>query len=76
MPVLRVDEEIEDQQVRRLADIKADRDNEAVRKALNELEQASHTDKNLMEPVLKAVRLYCSLGEICGVLRKVFGEYR
>ncbi len=76
VPVLRVDEEIEDQQVRRLADIKADRDNEAVRKALNELEQASHTDKNLMEPVLKAVRLYCSLGEICGVLRKVFGEYR
>ena len=76
VPVLRVDEEVEDQQVKRLAEVKAGRDGEAVEKALNELEQAARTDKNLMEPVLKAVRLYCSLGEICGVLRKVFGEYR
>jgi methylmalonyl-CoA mutase N-terminal domain/subunit len=29
-----------------------------------------------MDPVLDAVRSYCSLGEICGVLRQVFGEYR
>jgi methylmalonyl-CoA mutase N-terminal domain/subunit len=29
-----------------------------------------------MEPVLAAVRSYCSLGEICSVLRKIFGEYR
>ncbi len=76
VPVLRVDEAVEDQQVRRLAAVRAGRDSEAVKKALSELEQAAHGDANLMQPVLKAVRLYCSLGEICNVLRKVFGEYR
>jgi methylmalonyl-CoA mutase N-terminal domain/subunit len=76
VPVLRVDEEVEDQQVRQLTEIKNGRDSGAVNKALAELEQAARSDENLMEPVLKAVRLYCSLGEICNVLRKVFGEYR
>jgi len=75
-PVLRVDPEIEDQQVRRLTEIKSGRDQVAVNSALRDLEQAAGTDSNLMEPMLKAVRIYCSLGEICGVLRKVFGEYR
>ena len=76
VPVLRVDAEVEEQQVRRLAEVKAGRNQGAVNRALRDLEQAAKTDTNLMEPVLKSVRLYCSLGEICGVLRKVFGEYR
>ncbi|MDH3330044.1 MAG: methylmalonyl-CoA mutase family protein, partial [Desulfobulbaceae bacterium] len=76
VPLLRVDPEIEDQQVRRLAEVKAARDSFAVDRGLSELEQAAKNDVNLMEPVLKAVRLYASLGEICCVLRKVYGEYR
>ena len=76
VPVLRVDEKVEDQQIKQLTEIKAGRNKNDLETALNELEQAARCDKNLMEPVLKAVRLYGSLGEICNILRKVFGEYR
>ncbi|HHD57405.1 MAG TPA: methylmalonyl-CoA mutase, partial [Desulfobulbaceae bacterium] len=76
VPVLRIDPQVEDEQVDRLKKIKQERDNQAVEKALAALEQAARGDENLMEPVLTAVRAYGSLGEICNVLRGVFGEYR
>jgi len=76
IPVLRVDPSIEDEQVRRLASVKAGRNRKRVEKAMKELERAAQGDANLMEPVLEAVREYTTLGEICGVLRSVFGEYR
>lgn len=74
--VMRVDPGAEEQQVRRLTEVKAGRDPNAVHAALRELDKAARGDAPLMEPVLAAVRCYCSLGEICGVLRKIFGEYR
>jgi len=77
VPLLRVDPAVEDQQVQSLARVKAERDQEEVRRCLAALETAAQSDgANLMEPVLDAVRCYCSLGEICNVLRGVFGEYR
>jgi methylmalonyl-CoA mutase N-terminal domain/subunit len=77
VPLLRVDPAAEDQQVQALARVKAERDQEEVRRCLAALETAARSDSaNLMEPVLAAVRCYCSLGEICDVLRGVFGEYR
>lgn len=76
VPVLRVDPKVEDEQVARLQQIKGARDKEAVQRALDELNRAAREDRNLMEPVLASVRAYCSLGEICNVLRGVFGEYR
>jgi len=76
VPVLRVDARVEEEQVRRLAEVKSSRDRVAAEHALQELDRSARDDAPLMEPVLAAVRSYCSLGEICGVLRKVFGEYR
>ncbi|MHB1350590.1 MAG: acyl-CoA mutase large subunit family protein [Desulfobulbaceae bacterium] len=76
VPVLRVDPAQEEAQRRRLAEVRAGRDQERTARALAELESAARTEAPLMEPVLAAVRGYCTLGEICGVLRKVFGEYR
>ena len=76
VPVLRVDPKVEDEQVVRLQQIKGERDHRKVQQALDELNRAAREDRNLMEPVLDAVRAYGSLGEICNVLRKVFGEYR
>jgi methylmalonyl-CoA mutase N-terminal domain/subunit len=76
VPVMRVDPEVENKQVTRLQQIKRERNQEAVQNALRTLEQAAREDQNLMEPVLTAVRAYGSLGEICNVLRGVFGEYR
>ncbi|MFZ5796911.1 MAG: methylmalonyl-CoA mutase family protein, partial [Thermodesulfobacteriota bacterium] len=72
----RVDPAQEEAQRRRLAEVRAGRDQERTARALAELESAARTEAPLMEPVLAAVRGYCTLGEICGVLRKVFGEYR
>ncbi|RUM34155.1 MAG: methylmalonyl-CoA mutase [Desulfobulbus sp.] len=77
VPMLRVDPAVEDEQVARLARIKKHRDQHAADRCLAELRNAAKSDHtNLMEPVLDAVRTYCSLGEICNVLRDVFGEYR
>ncbi|MCI5167202.1 MAG: methylmalonyl-CoA mutase, partial [Candidatus Electrothrix sp. GM3_4] len=77
VPLLRVDPAVEDQQVEALARVKAERDQEEVQRCLAVLETAARSDgSDLMEPVLAAVRCYCSLGEICNVLHSVFGEYR
>lgn len=73
---LRVAPEVEDQQVARLKDLKARRNNDEIEKCLYRLQAAAQNDEELMEPVLSCVREYATLGEICDVLRQVFGEYR
>ncbi len=75
-PIMRVDAQIEEQQVKRLAEVKAGRNQDTAAAALEAIDRAARNDAPLMEPVLEGVRSYCSLGEICGVLRKIFGEYR
>ncbi len=50
-------------------------DNELVSAKLEALRQAAQRTDNLMPFILEAVRAYAILGEVCGVLRKVFGEY-
>jgi methylmalonyl-CoA mutase N-terminal domain/subunit len=76
IPLQELDPAVEEQQVRRLAEVRAGRNHEQARHALAKLGQAAGSDAGLMEPVLEAVRCYCTVGEICGVLRKIFGEYR
>ena len=83
--LLKVDASVGVEQCKKLADLKAGkpinkmtkgRDNDAVKKALADLETAAKDEKeNLMPHILAAVKTYATLGEICGVLRKVFGEY-
>lgn len=64
-------------QKNKLAKVKAERDNEKVQEELKKLEAAAADESvNLMPVILDCVRAYCSEGEICGVLRKVFGEYK
>ena len=63
-------------QCERLHAMKAQRDNAAVEKALADLKAACEDEnENLMPHILNAVRTYATLGEICGVMRQVFGEY-
>jgi methylmalonyl-CoA mutase, N-terminal domain len=70
----------ESRQIKELEDLRANRDNSLVRNALQELEavakQPASSENNLLYPIIDAVRAYATMGEICGVLRKVFGEYR
>ncbi len=75
-PVLKIDPEVEDNQVKNLRELKAKRDNKKIDETLKSLKDAASGSTNLMEPILAAVREYATLGEICNVLREVFGEYR
>ena len=56
--------------------MKAGRDNVLVRQRLEALYTAAQGSENLMPFILDCARAYCTEGEICGELRKVFGEYR
>ncbi len=63
-------------QIARLKDLKKTRDQQRVRAALEALRRAAKGEENLMPCFVEAVKLYATLGEICGVLREVFGEYQ
>jgi methylmalonyl-CoA mutase N-terminal domain/subunit len=76
IPLLRLDPEGYERQVNRLNGLKDQRDNEDVQRRLDALRQAAKGTENLMPHILDAVRAYATLGETCGVLREVFGEYR
>ena len=75
-PLLRVDPEVENTQIAGLAGVKKNRNNDQVRKSLAGLETAALGSDNLMPYIYECVKGYATLGEICNVLRKVFGEYR
>jgi methylmalonyl-CoA mutase N-terminal domain/subunit len=76
IPLLRLDPEGYERQVNRLNGLKDQRDNDDVQRRLDALRQAAKGTENLMPYILDAVRAYATLGETCGVLREVFGEYR
>jgi len=71
-----VDPEVEKRQKERVEALRSRRDNAAVTDALATLEKAARGDENIMPPILEAVRIYTTLGEISDCLRKVFGEYK
>jgi methylmalonyl-CoA mutase N-terminal domain/subunit len=74
--LLRVDDSIAEQQRTRLAELRRGRDGAAVDRTLRELEDAARGTTNLVDPIVAAVEGYATIGEVCGVLRRVFGEYR
>jgi methylmalonyl-CoA mutase N-terminal domain/subunit len=74
--LLSVDRSVQDEQIRRLREVREGRSADEVRRRLDALRRAAEGDDNLMPPILDAVRAYAGVGEICGVLREVFGEYR
>jgi methylmalonyl-CoA mutase N-terminal domain/subunit len=76
LEILRVSHEVETEQVRVLGERRRARDEETVAKALGHLIEVGRTEANLIEPMLEAVRAEATLGEICGVLREEWGEYR
>ena len=71
-----VDERAEREQVERLRALRASRDSTAVTAALATVREAAAGAKNLMPPFVEAVDAGATLGEICNVLRDVFGTYR
>ena len=73
--LLRVDPAVRQTQISRLQKLRSERDSSAVAAALVELETVAEGNGNLMPSILAAVKKRVTLGEICNVLRKVFGEY-
>jgi methylmalonyl-CoA mutase N-terminal domain/subunit len=76
IPLVEMDSEGERRQLERLNRVRRERDNVAVSEKLERLGEAARNKQNLMPFILDAVRCYATLGEVCGVLRKIFGEYK
>jgi methylmalonyl-CoA mutase N-terminal domain/subunit len=75
VPVLRIDEKLEREQVERVQAMRGRRDAKAAEEALSNVETAARMDENLMPRIITAVEAYATLGEISDRLRNVFGEY-
>lgn len=73
--ILTVDEELENNQRQRLNKVKEERVQSKVDQHLDAIREAAKNQKNLMYPLVEAVKDYVSIGEICEVLREEFGEY-
>lgn len=71
-----LDDALPRKQMERLAGVRARRNAAEVGAALVRLRAAASTNENLMPILIAAAEAYCTLGEMCGVLREVFGEFR
>ena len=76
IPLLKIGEEIAERQKERLRTVKAQRDSEQVNSALQKIKKVAATDENIFPHILDAVKTYATIGEICDVLREVFGEWK
>ena len=76
IPILAMDPQGYARQLKRLHDVRSGRDNQATQQALRRLADAARAPTgNLMEPIIEATKSYATLGEMCDVLREVFGIY-
>jgi methylmalonyl-CoA mutase N-terminal domain/subunit len=76
LPLLRLDPEVANKQRERLANLRRDRDNVKVKAALSNLEEIAKGTDNTVPAFMECVEAYATIGEICDVLRGVFGEQR
>ena len=75
IPLLAIDDSVERHQVKKLEEVRGRRDGARVRQTLESMGSAAATDANLMPYILECVHAYATVGEMCDVLRKVFGTY-
>jgi methylmalonyl-CoA mutase N-terminal domain/subunit len=73
---LKVDPVVQKRQIERLQALRGRRDSEKVQSLLTRLKETAQGEGNLLPIILECVEAYATLGEICGVLREVFGEYK
>lgn len=73
--LLELDPELERLQISKTDQVKNDRDGIRVKECLGRVEEACSEDKNVMEPLIDAVRAHATLQEVCDVFRNVYGEY-
>jgi methylmalonyl-CoA mutase N-terminal domain/subunit len=71
-----VDPAVGDRQVEKLRVLRENRDQRHVSEVLQKLRSVAQSSENIMPSIIEAVKAYATLGEICGILREVFGEYQ
>ena len=71
-----IPEEVAENQLKRLKELKERRDNEQVEKCLEAIKEVAKEGENTMYPTLEAVRAYATVGEICAAMQEVYGTYR
>jgi methylmalonyl-CoA mutase N-terminal domain/subunit len=76
LPILKIDQEKEDEQVAFVKKVKAKRNKDRVGMALRKIADDAKANRNLVPSILEAVKAYASVGEICDVFREVYGIYR
>ncbi len=76
IPILKIDPDVERRQVERTRRVRAERNSTQVHRHLDGLRSAAEGSGNTMEHILECVKAHATVGEICGVLRGVYGEYR
>lgn len=76
IPILKVDDSIEKNQVERVRAVRERRDKAMAETCLNNLKSSAQTDENLLPKILECVENYVTVGEISNTLRTVWGEYR
>ncbi|MCW3490082.1 acyl-CoA mutase large subunit family protein [Dethiobacter alkaliphilus] len=74
--LLKVNPAVADSQVDKLKKLQENRDQRQVAEALRNLRSVAQSSDNIMPAIIEAVKVYATLGEICGILREVFGEYQ
>ena len=74
--VFKTNPEVERKQIQRLKDVKRNRDEKMLKNTLHNLKRTAKGDENLMPFIIEAVKSYATIGEICDVLKGVFGTYR
>ncbi|MGE5315094.1 MAG: methylmalonyl-CoA mutase [Acidobacteriota bacterium] len=74
--LMRIDQRVQDEQIKFLQKVRAERNNEEVKQKLAALKTAAEDTENLMPIIVDAVKSYASIGEICNTMRGVFGEYK
>jgi methylmalonyl-CoA mutase N-terminal domain/subunit len=73
---LKVNDDLEKKQIEKLNKTRSKRDLQLVKNSLNKLREVAKTDGNIMYPIIDAVRVYATIGEISNTLREIFGEYK
>ena len=76
VPLLQIDPKVEEEQIARLQKVKRERDNQKVKQILERLHYEAEKNVNLMPTIIEAVKAYATLGEICDVLREVYGVHQ
>ncbi|MBD3195983.1 MAG: methylmalonyl-CoA mutase [Candidatus Lokiarchaeota archaeon] len=75
IPTFKFDESIETAKIKQLKKLRSNRNNDKVKKNLDELKEIAQSNQNLIPKIIDTVKSYATIQEICDVLRSVFGEY-